>query len=195
MVRLSQGEIADEEPPFEVVDGRDARARGIDAEVEAWHRAHGTYDVKKPSELKREDGLQLMRRFGVMVCTRRPRVRSRSRRFPARSCGRPCGHLIIVRNGEKLPRCGGCGGRVWVKYGDVIFQHDDLRIIRRIIAGVKGCIGSGKPFPPAFMLTRWKNRACQQAEIGRRGTRGLRPSVPATPDVPVGGSSAPVTNY
>jgi len=130
-----------DEPPFTIVDRLSERTRAIDTEVRVWHQKHPAPEIKRPSELKRGDGLQLVKKFGIAVCTRRPGVRSRSKRFPAKSTARPCGYLVIVKNGEKLPRCNGCGGRVWVKYRDVIFQHDNIHIIKSVVQNFRAWRG------------------------------------------------------
>ncbi|GAJ22612.1 unnamed protein product, partial [marine sediment metagenome] len=90
---------------------------------------------ERPSELARAAGIQLTKKFGVVICKRRPGVLNRSGRFPAKSCATPCGGSIIVKRGEKILWCRKCGARVWVKPRDIVFQHDDLRVIKRIIAG------------------------------------------------------------
>jgi len=68
--------------------------------------------------------------------------------------------LIIVENGEKLPRCKRCGGRVWVKYRDVIFQHDDLRVIKGVIQDFRAWRGRNPQtiLSPA-LFNRWARRA------------------------------------
>lgn len=133
MTRFSQGEKPEEKPPWTLADGLSDRARAIDSEVKAWEHAHPAPEVKRPSELKRGSGLRLIHRFGIAVCMRRPGVRSRSKRFLARSCERICGYLVIMERGQKLVKCHGCGQRIWVKYTDVVFQHDDLRVIKDTI--------------------------------------------------------------
>lgn len=133
MTEFSQGDKQEEKPPFEIVDGRNERAVALDGVVSVWAQAHPAPEVKRPSELRRGDGLQLTHKFGIAVCPRRQGVRSHSKRFLAKSCARPCSYLTIVRNGMKLPRCQGCRARVWVNYEDVVFQHDDLRVIKGVI--------------------------------------------------------------
>lgn len=133
MVRLSQGEAEEEKSPFEIIDGRNERTKEIDTEIRVWYLKHPAPEVKRPSELGRGDGLQLTHKFGIAVCIGHQGVRSRSKRFLAKSCARPCSYLTIVRNGVKLPRCRDCRARVWAKYEDVVFQHDDLRVIKGVI--------------------------------------------------------------
>ncbi|NVM57954.1 MAG: hypothetical protein HWN51_07540 [Desulfobacterales bacterium] len=168
MVRFSQGDNEGDEPPWALVDGRNDRARALDGVVRAWELAHPVPEVKRPSELKRKDGLQLVKKFGVAICMRRPGVRRRSSRFVPNSTTGICGYLIVVKKGEKLPRCGGCGKRVWVKYGDVIFQHDDPEVARIIIQSLKGWQGRGKTIDrlPVAKMGAWARRAEERIGVG-----------------------------
>lgn len=141
MTKFRQGEAEEEEPSFKIIDGRSERTQAIDTEIRVWYLKHPAPEVKRPSELKREDGLRLVKKFGIAVCPRRLGVRNRSKRFPARSCVRPCSYLTVAKNGAKLPRCQGCRARVWIKYNDVVFQHDDLRVIKGTIQNFRAWRG------------------------------------------------------
>ena len=168
MVRLSQGDNEKDEPPFTVVDGRNERAVALDEVVGAWAQAHPAPEVKRPSEIGRGDGLQLTHRFGIAVCIGRQGVRRRSSRFVPRSSVGICGYLIVVRRGEKLPRCGGCHRRVWVKYEDVIFQHDRLEVLKVVVSSIKGWQGCGKRRSlfslPTPKINEWAARAEKRIE-------------------------------
>lgn len=120
---------------------------------------------QRPSELARGQGIQLTKKFGVMICKRRLGVRNRSRRFPAKSCEGPCGGSIIVKRGEKILWCRKCRARVWVNPHDIVFQHDDLQVIKRIIAGIHGWRGSGRPFVPTLYFKSWERRAEAKIEM------------------------------
>lgn len=159
MVRLSNGDNENDVPPWALMDGRSDRARAIDAEIRAWDLAHPAPEVKRPSELKRSDGLQLTHRFGIAICVSRQGVRRRSSRFVPGSSVGICGYLLIIRKGGKLPRCGGCHKRVWVKYGDVVFQHDDLRVVKGVIQDFRGWRGRnlGAIVSPA-LFNMWARR-------------------------------------
>lgn len=159
MARLSQGEAQDE-PPFKIVPMLSDRARGLDQEVRACEQAHPISEVERPSELKREKGLQLIKRYGIAICTRRPGVRRRSGRLEQNSIIEICGYLNVMRQGEKLPMCGGCGERVWARLEDVIFQHDNLKVVKTIVSSVKGWQGRGGEIYrlPTSKLREWARR-------------------------------------
>ena len=166
MTRISQGEKLEEEPPFEIVDGRSDKIRAVDSYIGAYAASHGV-ESKRPSELKREDGLQLVKKFGIAVCPRRPGVRNRSKRFPARSCVRPCSYLTVVKNGVKLPRCRGCHARVWIKYNDVVFQHDDLRVIKGTIQNFRAWCGRHpRAILSPALFNRWAWRVEEKLTMG-----------------------------
>lgn len=172
MVRFSQGDDGGDVPPWTLVDGRNDRARALDGVVRAWVLAHPAPGVKRPSELKRKDGLRLTRKFGIAVCARRQGVRRCSSRFVPRSSVGVCGYLIVVKNGEKLPRCNGCKKRVWIKYEDVIFQHDSLEVLKVVVSSIKGWLGCGKRRSlislPTSKINEWARRAENRIEE-RRG--------------------------
>lgn len=168
MVRFSQGEKLEGEPPWTLVDGLSDRARAIDTEVGVWAQAHPAPEVKRPSELKRADGLRLTHKFGIAVCVSRQGVRRSSSRFVPRSSAGICGYLIVVTDGEKLPRCNGCKKRVWVKYEDVIFQHDSLEVLKVVVSSIKGWQGCGKRRSlislPTPKISEWARRAKKRIE-------------------------------
>lgn len=153
-------------PSFAIIDGRDNRARRIDQEAEAWGRVYQVNKLKKPSEFKRENGLQLRCKFGIAVCTRHLGVRRRSGRFIPNSITGICGYLNVMKQGEKLPRCGGCHKRVWARLEDVIFQHDNLKVVKMVVSSVKGWQGRGRQIYrlPMSKLNEWARRSEKRIE-------------------------------
>lgn len=148
-----------------LVDGRSDKIRAVDSCIGAYAAGHGV-EPKKPSELKREDGLRLVKKFGIAVCTRRSMVRRQSGHTTPRSSDEICGYLIVVRNGEKLPRCNGCGHRIWVRSEEVIFQHDNLKIVKMVVSSVKGWQGRGGEIYRLSMskLNNWAGRSEKRIE-------------------------------
>lgn len=130
--------------PWVKVDGRSERIKAIDSQIAShaarWFQTHDT-GTKRQSEFKREDGLHLVKKFGIAVCMRRPMIRRRSGHTIPRSSEDICGYLIPIKNGEKLPMCRGCHKRVWIKYDDIVFQHDDLRVIKDTIQNFRAWRG------------------------------------------------------
>ncbi|MBA7665815.1 hypothetical protein ES703_73889 [subsurface metagenome] len=144
----------------DLVDGRSDRAKGIDQEAERLGRVYRVNDPDKPRESKREDGLRLVKKFGIAVCTRQG-VRRRSGRSVPNTNSEICGYLILIKNREKLPRCKGCGKRNWVRGEEVIFQHDILEVVETVISALKGWQGRGKTIDrlPVAKMGEWARRA------------------------------------
>jgi hypothetical protein len=125
-------------PAFKIIDGRDERAKALDAEIEAWVRAH-KFSAKppRPSELRRRGGLRLDRKFGLVRCG--------------------CSYFLIARSGQQTALCPRCGRRLWLAELRVLMAHDSERVLRRVISGIVGLAGK-KQFTDEMML-RWMIRA------------------------------------
>jgi hypothetical protein len=111
------------EPPFEIVDGRDERARALDAEVERRWNERCPPVRRFPSEIRRRSGIGLRRAFGLVQC---PRLGGRCRRF------------LIVRNRQQMASCSGCGSRIWLAGLTVIAQSDSRERLGRVKAWIIG---------------------------------------------------------
>jgi len=102
-------------------------------------------------------GLRCAREWGIVQCPK-------------------CDYLIIARRGTKLARCKGCGRRVRLHNRSCIYSHDSLPMVHRIISGIRGWWGAGKPFIPTHLFPLWERRAHPDlAEVtggGRPGRRG-----------------------
>lgn len=69
-----------------------------------------------PSEIRRMAGIRLGRRYGLVRCPR-------------------CRAISMIRKGQATKLCVYCGCRFWLHGRRVIFQSDDLEMLRRMRGG------------------------------------------------------------
>lgn len=140
---------------------------------------------ERPSELARKRGVSIWKRYGVTFCIGRSGKfkgyrlhRPGWRRDSARSVAGMCGEPIVFEKGQKTAKCRKCGRRLWLAGLPVIYQHDDLRFVKRVINGlhswrVRGGLWHTRP---RIMLWEKKYRAhLQKPTQGGRGTNRLAP--------------------
>ena len=108
--------------------------------------------MPKPSELKRRLGIQLKRRYGLIRC-------------------RCKNHLVVLR-GQQTRRCPRCGKRFWLNGHHIVFQSNDLELIRKLRTG-KGNYYFPSGFIPADKLPTHSSHTAEESE-----TRGYRSRSP-----------------
>jgi len=123
-----------EEKP-ELIDGRDDRARQIDAEVEAWARRCKIVLPAEtcPSVKMRKRGIRCAKDYAIIQCPWR---------FSASA--RQCNYFIIVRRGQQTVQCPRCNHRLWLAKLHVLATSDDQSELRRLISHFCGNAGAGR---------------------------------------------------
>lgn len=71
--------------------------------------------MTRPSELRRRRGIQFIHRFALIRCE--------------------CRNHIVVTRGQTRRLCPYCGRKFWLHDLHVVFQSDDLGLLRNLMAG------------------------------------------------------------
>lgn len=127
-----------------IIDGRDDRARALDAEVESWAGAHGWYEDgwrKYPSWRARREGLQIPRRWGILQCP--TVVRESNLDYHPLVCG----YFIVAEKRQQTAKCPKCGARSWLRPLKPLAWSDRPERLRQLIPVLRHRWGNAWPLP------------------------------------------------
>lgn len=113
-----------------------------------------TDNLSRPSELRRQRGIELNRKFALIRCK--------------------CKNHLIVKRGQQTRLCPRCDRRFWLRGYHVVLHSNDLKLLSKLRWG-KGNYYRPDGFIPADKLHAHSSHTAEESKAWDYGSRSPKP--------------------